>query len=80
VDGLLVVTGSLYPTPDDNSEALDSNLKFTESGEGSWYIASGTSDDYYYDGDALKSDSNDTCLQAIVESDSSEKGAIGVSP
>ena len=58
--------------PDDNSEALGSHLKFTESGEGSWFTAWGTDADYYYDGDALQSDSNDTCLQAIVESDSSE--------
>ena len=72
VDGLVVGTGSLVIPPDENSEALDSHLKFTESGDGSWFIASGVCDDYYYDGDALQSDSNDTCLQTIVESDSSE--------
>jgi len=77
VDGLLVGIGSLVIPPDDNSEAVDSHLKFTESGDGSWFVASGSGDEYYYDGDALYS--NDTldndeesCLQTIVESDSSE--------
>jgi len=76
VDGLYVGTGSLYPTPDDNSEALDSNLKFTESGDGSWFIESGIQDDYYHDGDAMKiayvDADEEGRLQAIVESDSSE--------
>jgi hypothetical protein len=36
VDGLLVGTGKLYPAPDEISEALDTNLKFTKSG-GKWY-------------------------------------------
>ena len=69
-------TDILYPTPDDNSEALDSNLKFTESGDGSWSVTSGADTDYYHDGDAMvcryTEDGNETCLQAIVESDSSE--------
>ena len=51
----MVGTGSLVIPPDDNSEALDSNLKFTESGEGSWFVASGPDDEYYYDGDAMVS-------------------------
>jgi len=76
VDGLLVGTGKLYPTPDEKSEALDSNLKFTESGEGSWYIESGTQADYYYDGDAMiitgVDASEEGHLHAIVDSDSSE--------
>jgi hypothetical protein len=76
VDGLMVGTGKIYPTPDENSEALDSNLKFTKSGDGSWSIESGTQADYYYDGDSMKiADTNNTeegCLQTIVESDSSE--------
>jgi len=72
VDGLVVGTGSLVIPPDDNSEALDSHLKFTESGDGSWFTAW----DYYYDGDALYiadvSVGEEGRLQAIVESDSSE--------
>ena len=76
MDGLYVGTDIFYPTPDDNSEALDSNLKFTESGDGNWFIASGSDDEYYYDGDAMvcryTDDEKETCLQAIVESDSSE--------
>jgi len=72
VDGLVVGTGSLVIPPDDNSEALDSHLKFTESGDGSWFTAW----DYYYDGDAINiADVNvgeEGRLQTIVESDSSE--------
>jgi len=41
VDGFLVGTGSLVIPPDDNSEMLDSNLKFTESGDGGWVEMSG---------------------------------------
>jgi hypothetical protein len=78
VDGLLVGTGKLYPAPDEKSEALDSNLKFIVSGDApNWYIESGADDDYYYDGDSLRSsetlgNNEETRLQAIVESDSSE--------
>jgi hypothetical protein len=76
VDGLVVGTDILYPEPDEKSEMLDSHLKFTESGEGSWFTSWGAGDEYYYDGDAMVSDdtghNEETRLQAIVESDSSE--------
>ena len=71
MDGLYVGTDIFYPTPDDNSEALDSNLKFTESGDGNWFIASGSDDEYYYDGDAMKiadvDVGNEGRLQGIVQ-------------
>ncbi len=60
------------------SEALDSQLKFTESGGQGWWIASGTDDEYYYEADAAQSDydlpdsGGETCLQAIVDSANSE--------
>lgn len=74
---MVVGTDILYPTPDDNSDALDSHLKFTESGTGNWLVDSGTDDEYYYDGDAMQSCDTSTSgqqarLQTIVESDSSE--------
>jgi hypothetical protein len=52
-------------------------LKFTESGTADWWIASGPSDEYYYDVDAAQSEYNlgnyeESCLQAIVDSDSSQ--------
>jgi len=81
VDGLLVGTGSLVIPPGENGDALDSHLKFTESTEGGessgWLVTSGSSDEYYYDGDALRnsgttSSGEKACLQTIVESDSSE--------
>jgi len=58
-------------------EALDSHLKFTESGDGSWYKSWGSDDKYYYDGDALRNaattnNGEQVCLQTIVESDSTE--------
>ncbi|MFC1793194.1 hypothetical protein ACFL3Q_06365 [Planctomycetota bacterium] len=73
----MVGTGKLYPTPDENSEALDSNLKFTKSGDGSWYIESGTDREYYYDGDAVQSDHSltsgkESVLQTIVDIGSTE--------
>jgi hypothetical protein len=76
VDGLTVGTGSFAGQPDAMSEALDSQLKFTESG-GNWWIASGECDEYYYDGDAAQSEYylgnyEESCLQAIVDSDSSQ--------
>ena len=78
MDGLTVGTGSLVGQPDTMSEALDSQLKFTESGGQGWWIASGTTNEYYYEADAAQSDydlpdnGGETCLQAIVDSDSSE--------
>jgi len=72
----VVGTSSLVPPPNSISEALDSDLYFTESGDGSWFIESGTQDDYYYDGDAMIITDVDTSeeghLHAIVDSDSSE--------
>ncbi len=77
MDGLTVGTTSYVGQPDQMSEALDSNLKFTESGDFGWYIASGECDEYYYDGDAAQSectldDGEESCLQAIVDSPNSE--------
>jgi RHS repeat-associated protein len=79
VDGLVVGTEKLYPVPDEISEALDSNLKFTKSGDGGWWwitSGSGTDEEYYYDADALcigaETGGDEACLQAIVDSDSSE--------
>jgi len=54
VDGLAVGTGSLVIPPDDNSEARDSHLKFTEKRNVSWFVASGSNDEYYYDGEMLR--------------------------
>jgi hypothetical protein len=57
------------------SEALDSQLKFTQSGAGNWWIASGEDDEYYYEADAAQAtttDGNEVCLQAIVDTDSSQ--------
>ncbi len=78
VDGLKVGTTSIVGQPDAMSEALDSQLKFTESGGSGWWIASGEDDEYYYEADAAQSDydlpdtGGETCLQAIVDSDSSQ--------
>jgi RHS repeat-associated protein len=72
---LTVGTTSIVGQPDDLSEALDSNLKFTESGTGDWWISSGTDSDYYYDADCAKataSNDEEACLQAIVDSPNSE--------
>ena len=73
----MVGTGSLAGQPDTMSEALDSQLKFTESGGQGWWIAAGTTNEYYYEADAAQSDYNlgnyqETCLQAIVDSDGSQ--------
>jgi len=77
VDGLKVGTSSYVGQPDAMSEALDSQLKFTESGGQGWWIASGEADEYYYEADAAQSDYNlpdngETSLQTIVDSDSAE--------
>ncbi len=77
MDGLTVGAGSLVGQPDAMSEALDSQLKFTESGGQGWWIASGESDQYYYEADAAQSDyalpaNGETSLQAIVDSPNSE--------
>ncbi len=75
VDGLTVGTTSFVGQPDAMSEALDSQLKFTQSGAGNWWIASGEDDEYYYEADAAQAttaDGNEVCLQAIVDTDSSQ--------
>ncbi len=75
VDGLTVGTTSYVGQADQMSEALDSNLKFTESGTGSWYAVSGITHEYYYEADSAESeaaDDEEACLQTIVDSDSSE--------
>jgi hypothetical protein len=53
VDGLTVGTTSIVGQPDDLSEALDSNLKFTTTGASSWSVASGDSSQFYYDGGSI---------------------------
>ena len=77
MDGLVVGTGSLVPQPDTFAEATDCDLKFTTSGDSIWSTVSGTDTEYYYDADAAKSGSpsdegGESCMQTIVESDSSE--------
>ena len=75
VDGLKVGATSFVGQPDAMSEALDSQLKFTQSGTGTWYNVSGTTHEYYYEADAAESeaaDDEEACLQAIVDSDSSQ--------
>ena len=76
VDGLVIGTGSLLPQPNELSEALDSDLYFTMSGDQSWYTTGPVNEEYYYDGDAARSgdfaDDEEACLQTIVDSDSSE--------
>jgi hypothetical protein len=76
VDGLTVGTTSIVGQPDDLSEALDSNLKFTTSGASNWYVASGQSNQFYYDGDSARSGTTssgeESCLQTIVDSDNPE--------
>ena len=75
VDGLKVGTTSFVGQPDAMSEALDSQLKFTESGTGDWWLASGEDDDYYYEADSAQAtgtQSEEACLQAIVDSPNSE--------
>ena len=82
VDGLYTGPSSgdlpLEP-PGELSEAVDSALKFTTRGDDDciWSVDSGYDSEYYYDGDSARSDnsladSNESCLQAVVESDSSE--------
>ncbi len=75
MDGLTVGTTSFAGQPDAMSEALDSHLKFTESGTGNWYSVSGETHEYYYEADSAESDAADdeeACLQAIVDSASSQ--------
>jgi RHS repeat-associated protein len=76
VDGLTVGTTSIVGKPDDLSEALDSNLKFTTTGADSWHVASGQSSQYYYDGDSAQSGTTssgeESCLETIVDSDNPE--------
>ena len=67
------MSGTFFIRPDDKSDALDSILKFTESGDGSRFTQSGVDADYYHDGDAMKiadvNVSKEGHLHAIVESD-----------
>jgi RHS repeat-associated protein len=76
VDGLTVGTTSIVGQPDDLSEALDSNLKFTTTGASNWHVASGQSNEFYYDGDSAQSGTTssgeESCLQTIVDSDNAE--------
>jgi len=82
VDGVYVgpSSGSLTPeAPGELSEAVDSALKFTTRGDDDciWSVDSGYDSEYYYEGDSGRSDnsladSNESCLQAVVESSSSE--------
>ncbi len=76
VDGLVIGSGSLIPPPDGYySEALDCDLKFTNSDD-TWGVSDGTDAEFYYDGDSVSGgsagDSNETGLQTIVESDCNE--------
>jgi len=79
VDALTVGTESITPNPDELSEALDSDLYFTTRGTsyGRWWPDSGTYSEYYYEDDSAQSctslsDSEESCLQTIVDIDSSE--------
>ena len=56
---MTVGTTSFVGQPDAMSEALDSQLKFTESGTGDWWLASGEDDDYYYEADSAQA----TCTE-----------------
>ncbi len=72
----MIGSGSLIPPPDGYySEALDCDLKFTNSDD-TCSVSSGTDSDFYYDGDSVVcgslGDSNETGLQTIVESDCNE--------
>ena len=80
VDGLVIGSDVLVPQPDGYySEALDCDLKFTSvaDDDDTWYVDDGGYADYYYDGDAARTDdtlddSNEACLQTIVVCDSNE--------
>ena len=75
MDGLKVGTTSFVGQPDAMSEVLDSQLKFTESGTGDWWLATGVDDDYYYEADSAQAtgtEGEEACLQAIVDSPNSE--------
>ena len=82
VDGLYVgpSSGSLPLVPPDLlSQALDSDLKFTTRADDDcvWTRVWGSSSDYYYEDDAACSgdsldDNEESCLQTIVDSDSSQ--------
>jgi len=80
VDGLVIGSGSLVGPPNEYSEALDCDLKFTSTGTTNgddWYVDNGSAAEYYLDADSAQSydsldDSNESCLQAIVESDCNE--------
>ncbi|MHC4539995.1 MAG: RHS repeat-associated core domain-containing protein [Planctomycetota bacterium] len=80
VDALVIGSGSLVPQPGEYSEVLDCDLTFTSSGSTNgdeWYTDDGSTAEYYLDGDSAQSydaldDSNESCLQTIVESSSAE--------
>ena len=80
MDGLVIGSGSLVGPPNEYSEVLDCDLKFTSSGSTNgddWYVDNGSAAEYYLDADSAQSydsldDSNESCLQAIVESDCNE--------
>ena len=80
MDGLVIGSGSLVGPPNEYSEVLDCDLKFTSSGSTNgddWYVDNGSAAEYYLDADSAQSydsldDSNESCLQTIVESDSAE--------
>ena len=80
MDGLVIGSGSLVGPPNEYSEVLDCDLKFTSTGTTNgddWYVDNGSAAEYYLDGDSAQSydsldDSNESCLQTIVESDSAE--------
>jgi RHS repeat-associated protein len=79
VDGLVIGSGSLVPPPDELSEAMDCDLSFTTTASteyDTWDVSDGMLAEYYYDIDSAQSggidDSNESCLQTFVESDSAE--------
>jgi len=79
VDALTVGTGSITPNPDELSEALDSDLYFTTRGTNNarWWPDSGSFAEYYYEDESAQSstslsDSEESCMQTIVDIDSSE--------
>jgi hypothetical protein len=77
VDGLMVGTDSLIRQPGEFAGATDCDLPFTTSGDAIWSTVSGSDTEYYKDADAAQSGSppdtgGESCIQTIVESDSSE--------
>jgi len=61
VDGLVIGSGSLVGPPNEYSEALDCDLKFTSTGTTNgddWYVDNGSAAEYYLDGDSAQSYGN----------------------